>query len=1075
MMSKRRIKKAQWGLQFNSSPLTSLNPAYSVNQGPNFDNALQFGQKQQTLLSPEVQQRWDQLGKDFNKQWFNMGLNFSTSSDPTTRQWGQQIVQDNIDKPLFSNVSQNLNTYDTSHLTDSNFDLQSSIDAVSKVINNIPGKVGEIGSSISKAAGTIKNAWSNLDEISKLKNAGVEGLGKAKAGNIMAIAGAVSDVASGFLPEKTEYAGERGGITQTMDTVYDGISDAAMAFGPVGMIVGGAMKGGKLLGGVMNSIGGGTDGMCVCAGTKVFTSSGKIVNIENLQKEDGIIGWNEKTKQIVPQVVHDFIEPRQKECLEIVLKNGYTLRCSIDHPILSDNNQKAKSQYINGKRIALRPWKFRRADELQVGDFVGLANNIDYWGSNDEKLAYLVGMLIGDGSYSKGSSCRIFSADPDTWNYLESNNLGVLNHCDDSRPEKYTKEVRTYRIIDGMSLLQKLGIAYQVGQNKTLPKNIGSFTKDSVCKLLAGLFDTDGNISVNREKQQYSITLYQSNKSLLEEVRIQLHKLGIFSTIGTRKAAKYKLGGNIVNSNESYRLDIHDIASAITFYNLIPLNISYKRDNLAQIYEMLKDKKQQEHNDISGAKQVKIVSITPIGLQTVYNLQADCDHTYLANCIITHNTTTDAILGSSFLNLTPIGLINGFGGQKAETITKNDLAFEQVGASYTGTGRAVDDALKKSGKKYGLFSSGARKEANKEILEARRQQNIMGDIADYTTDRFDIRNSMAAINGNRRRFYMQGGYDQSAIRVGRHGMIIQDLQRAKRITSSLKYQKGGKTTDPFQEYLQTLPENQRDDSNFRVRDYWEFNGRPKDFDEAISKGMFTQYKDVWHAKSVAENPKTGEIEYMKSSNHPTRYMESDWYEKGLVYDEDENGNIISTKLSPGVDGYDDWLNFTKNYELQKTEPYWKYVKRKGTDQPQSFKEGGNLIKPDLLTEVDINSIPFEFKESVINEVRLDSVLQEFREGGKFNLIPEGALHARKHNMDVEGITKKGIPVVSETEGGELEQQAEIEREEIIFRLEVTKKIEELAKDGSDEAAIEAGKLLVQEILYNTIDNTNSLI
>ena len=78
-------------------------------------------------------------------------------------------------------------------------------------------------------------------------------------------------------------------------------------------------------------------------------------------------------------------------------------------------------------------------------------------------------------------------------------------------------------------------------------------------------------------------------------------------------------------------------------------------------------------------------------------------------------------------------------------------------------------------------------------------------------------------------------------------------------------------------------------------------------------------------------------------------------------------------------------------------------------------------------------------------------------------------------MDVEGITKKGIPVVSESPDGKLEQQAEIERQEIILRLEVTKKIEELAKDGSDEAAIEAGKLLVKEILYNTVDNTNSLI
>lgn len=412
-------------------------------------------------------------------------------------------------------------------------------------------------------------------------------------------------------------------------------------------------------------------------------------------------------------------------------------------------------------------------------------------------------------------------------------------------------------------------------------------------------------------------------------------------------------------------------------------------------------------------------------------------------------TTTDAILGSSFL--APIGWINGFGGQKAQTITKDELAFEQVGASYTGTGRSVDDALQKSGKKYGLFSSGARKEANEEILEARRQQNIMSDIASNATDRFSLRNSMAAINENRRKFHMQGGYDQSAIRVGRHGMIIQDLHRARRITNSLKYQKGGKVSDPFQAYLQTLPENQRDDSNFRVRDYWEFNGRPKDFDEAIFRGMFTQFEDGWHANSVAENPQTGEIEFMKSPSHPSIQKELDWYES------------------------DDATEFRGQYELQKTKPYFKYVKRKGTDISQSFKEGGSLTKSDWLVEIDINNLSIEFRGIDIEEVELDGVLPEFKEGGKFNLIPEGALHARKHNMGIDGITPKGIPVVSHSEGGEIEQQAEIEREEIIFRLEVTKKLEELAKDESDEAAIEAGKLLVEEILYNTIDNTNSLI
>lgn len=414
-------------------------------------------------------------------------------------------------------------------------------------------------------------------------------------------------------------------------------------------------------------------------------------------------------------------------------------------------------------------------------------------------------------------------------------------------------------------------------------------------------------------------------------------------------------------------------------------------------------------------------------------------------------TNTDAILGSSFLSLSPLGLINGFGGSRANTFTKDTSAFETVGASYTGSESTIDDAVNKSGKKYGLFSQSAKNKANKLIDEAKRQQNIIANVADQATDRFSIAGAMSAINGNRRRYQLQGGYNQSAVRVGKQGMVIQDLQRAQRIVSSMKYQKGGKMTDPFNIYLQSLPENQRDSTNFRVKDYWEFNGRPKNFDEAVSKGMFTQFEDGWHANSVAENPKTGDIEFMKSSSHPSIQQELDWYNS------------------------DEGSEFRNQYELQKTEPYFKYVKRKGSEAPQSFKEGGNITNSNWIVEVDINNLSSEYKGLEIVEVDLDSILPEFKEGGKFNLIPEGALHARKHNMDVDGITSKGIPVVSRSDGGEIEQQAEIEKEEIIFRLEVTKKLEELAKDGSDEAAIEAGKLLVEEILYNTIDNTHSLI
>lgn len=114
----------------------------------------------------------------------------------------------------------------------------------------------------------------------------------------------------------------------------------------------------------------------------------------------------------------------------------------------------------------------------------------------------------------------------------------------------------------------------------------------------------------------------------------------------------------------------------------------------------------------------------------------------------------------------------------------------------------------------------------------------------------------------------------------------------------------------------------------------------------------------------------------------------------------------------------------------------------------------------------------EFPEASLN---ITDEVRAFKEGGKvnsrdMNVIPEGALHARLNHMDNKDFTKKGIPVVAK-DGDKLEQTAEIERNEIIFNLSVTNKLEELMKDGSAKAALEAGKLLAEEILHNTIDNT----
>lgn len=101
------------------------------------------------------------------------------------------------------------------------------------------------------------------------------------------------------------------------------------------------------------------------------------------------------------------------------------------------------------------------------------------------------------------------------------------------------------------------------------------------------------------------------------------------------------------------------------------------------------------------------------------------------------------------------------------------------------------------------------------------------------------------------------------------------------------------------------------------------------------------------------------------------------------------------------------------------------------------------------------------------------VAKKMQDGGKVNVIPSGALHRELNHLDGDH-TRKGIPVIME-DGGQMRQQAEIEREELILNLDVTKKLEELLtkfNNGDELAAIEAGKLLSVEILENTLDNVN---
>lgn len=299
-------------------------------------------------------------------------------------------------------------------------------------------------------------------------------------------------------------------------------------------------------------------------------------------------------------------------------------------------------------------------------------------------------------------------------------------------------------------------------------------------------------------------------------------------------------------------------------------------------------------------------------------------------------TTTDQLMDSSLFSWN-IGAINGFGGKRTQDFAANKQTLEQVGGSYGGSVTDINNAVAKANKKYGLFSSGSRNKANRQIDEARRQQNIMTDIAGQASDQRAMINDLNYIN---HQFTLNGGYDQRYMRVAKSGMKLQD------------------------------------------------------------KINFIKQK---RTINNVINLDTKEIEW-----------------EPIIIEEFKEGGNLPELWEPII------------------EDLWEPI----IEDIESYKEGGKT-KEELETP-------------------------EIEETNQKNLIPEGALHKNKHHMEhTEGLTQKGIPVI-DNDG---EQQAEIELDEIIFTLEVTKKLEELYKEGTDEAAIEAGKLLVKEILFNTDDRT----
>lgn len=384
-------------------------------------------------------------------------------------------------------------------------------------------------------------------------------------------------------------------------------------------------------------------------------------------------------------------------------------------------------------------------------------------------------------------------------------------------------------------------------------------------------------------------------------------------------------------------------------------------------------------------------------------------------------TTSGSTKADAILDAIPgLGLLNAGLGSNMEKMSYDQEAWNTVGGSYAGSQAMVKDAAENTGGRYGIISkwTGAMQKDAEQNRQARLVQDTVSKIGDEAKAAQEIVSSTiqeATLNEKKR---LAGNNLSLRVQKGMKIPNKDDIQRVKNVINS---------------------------------DYLMLKDFKPDYTCLYAKGGKTEEKPKTRSlEELIQYAKEQNPRFVQRMTEPLKYLDlgnGDSATHLMAWDtDDQNQAYVYPTVMEDKEG--------NLYDYKDAAPL--VARERGDYLIMSPEEA------ELFTSNYKQGWPMFFQQTPS---------QKFAKGGTMNIIPEGELHARLHHMEQEGITKKGIPVISEEEGGEIIQHAEIERNEIIFRLEVTKKLEELMEDGSDEAALEAGKLLVEEILNNTEDRT----
>lgn len=365
-------------------------------------------------------------------------------------------------------------------------------------------------------------------------------------------------------------------------------------------------------------------------------------------------------KGISTKVIGVFPQEELKDIYEIEFHDGSKTRCSDTHlwtyttkKCVANGNKTMFTSELRDIMLDLEKYKNEKHMNKRAGKYRFNINGcVEFNEKNVEIDPYLLGLLLGDGCFTKGNSGITFT---NSENELHSYIASVLplynmnyklneaknNHCAYGQLRNNKKGIKSYLRI----FLEKYGLNKKYSHEKFIPNEYKFNSKEIRLKILAGLLNTDGNVIVDRPSIRYNT----SSKQLLEDIVFIARSLGMFVNTNIKVDERGK--------NENYMCNIR------------------VNDDL---YGLLSSKhKSKLKMDYIKKKEYKIIkSISYVGKEKTKCIKVDNPtELYLTDdFIITHNTVCMSLSFVLFVMNNFNQCDAGMCGKTVGTFKKNVLA-----------------------------------------------------------------------------------------------------------------------------------------------------------------------------------------------------------------------------------------------------------------------------------------------------------------------------------------------------------------------------------------------------------------